>query len=68
MAELSKRIYFGGPYAKKRWANWKKIAKDKYRGSMSSMIRDAISRMNHLDPETGEPLLDATEKKEESKG
>jgi hypothetical protein len=52
--ELSKRIYFGGPHARKRWENYKKLAQQHFRGSVAALIRDALSRTYNLDPETGE--------------
>ena len=56
MGELSKRIYFGGPHAKRRWNNYKNLARLHFRGSVAALIRDALSRTYSLDPDTGEPL------------
>lgn len=51
-----KNIYFGGPSPKKRWANYKKIANERFKKSISAMILYAISKTFNLDPDTGEAL------------
>jgi hypothetical protein len=56
MGELSKRIYFGGPHAKRRWNNYKELARRHFNGSVAALIRDALSRTYNLDPDTGEVL------------
>jgi D-alanyl-D-alanine carboxypeptidase len=61
MGELSKRIYFGGRYAKRRWENYKKLAQQYFDNSVSALIRHAISKTYNLDPETGDPLNKDTE-------
>jgi hypothetical protein len=60
MGELSKRIYFGGPHAQRRWNNYKQLARLHFKGSVAALIRDAISQLYDLDPETGESLSNDT--------
>jgi hypothetical protein len=55
--DFRKQIYIGGGRSgKRRKKNLEMVAEKHFKGNVSALFNDAVNRLYHLDPKTGEPL------------